>query len=40
MNDHEYVEKLLASKKVKRKKTAKQVHNEIFVKSTKKTKKT
>lgn len=36
MNDHEYVKQLLTPKPVKRKKTVKQVHNEIFMKKTKK----
>lgn len=36
MNDNEYVRQLLTPKKVERKKTIKQVHNEIFAKKTKK----
>lgn len=35
MNDHDLVKQLLAPKQVKRKKTIKQVHNEIFTKKTK-----
>ena len=35
MDEHELIKKLLEPKQVKRKKTAKQLHNEIFVKLTK-----
>ena len=37
MNDNDYVKQLMTPKQVKRKKTIKQVHNEIFTKKTKKT---
>lgn len=37
MNDHDYVKQLVTPRKVERKKTVKQVHNEIFTKKTKKT---
>lgn len=34
MNSHEYVKQLVTPKTVERKKTVKQVHNEIFSKNT------
>lgn len=38
MNDSEYVKQLLAPRRDERKKTIKQVHNEIFINKTKKAK--
>jgi hypothetical protein len=36
MDDNDFIKQLLTPKQVKRKKTTKQLHNEIFVKLTKK----